>query len=78
MIKNKKIPSSFSLTTCLKHFYINNIRYINFSMIKKIVDQPRFEPGIFVFQTNVLTAKLLAHNNIIINNNYLNIYNLII
>ena len=75
--KKKKIPSSFSLTNCLKHIYNNNLNYINFS-IKRIVDQPRFEPGIFVFQANVLTAKLLAHNACIINNRYLNIYNAVI
>lgn len=78
-IKNKKIrkiSSSFSLTNCLKHLCINGYKYINlsvFNKLEKAVDQPRFEPGIFVFQTKVLTAKLLAHNNTFNTRYYLNL-----
>lgn len=71
--RKEKVPSSFSLTTCLSSSYYNNRKYINFSLLEKGCGRAENRTRDFRLTGKHFTIKLLAHNNNSTRLNYINL-----
>ena len=68
----EKVPSLFSLMNWLKPINISRCKYINLSKNSRGPTENRTRD--FRVSTKCFTIKLLAHNNILNNKNYLNLH----